>query len=375
MNSSNGTPGVPPPAHPSFSTLQTTAFTVLYCIAILMALIGNVLLIFIVKRKPDARTLTGFLFVNMAVADLLVTFTVMPISLAWLYTDGGKWLPVKILSDVTCTLVYYIFFVTIAASIFSLTLMSVDRYLGVVFPLRRFPRFRGAKVLTVLIWLSSMIFAIPAAVTWEIYDAYKPFGLYICGPNFLLLGEFGMKWFYMYLFLLMYLIPLIVMSSLYILIGRALWLRNVPGRQFTNGGEQRNEMTKRKVVRTLIIITAVFAFCWLPTQCYHLILAFRPDIHDTAPLYVQSLCFWLGHANSAINPWLYMMLSDSFRKSLCDVVHRGRYSRFGSRSRAQSSTRYTSVVQNSVKAHHANRKQRNGLLHQDQEDVCRETVL
>ena len=338
-----------------------------------MALIGNVLLIFIVTRKPDTRTLNGFLFVNMAVADLLVTFIVMPVSTAWLYTGGGKWLPVGIVSDVTCTIVHYIFYVTIAASILSLTLMSVDRYLGVVFPLRRFPKFRRAKVLTVVIWLSSMIFAIPVAVIWKAYEI-EPLGVF-CGPNFLLLGKFGMKGFYMYLLLVMYLIPLLMMSSLYILIGRALWLRNVPGRQLSNEGERRNEMTKRKVVRTLVIITAVFAFCWLPTQCYHLILAFRSDVHDTAPPYVMFLCFWLGHANSAINPWLYMMLSDNFRKSLCNVVHRSRYSRFGFRSsRAQSSTRYTSVGQNnSVRAHHANRKQKNGLL--NQKDVCRETVL
>ena len=343
-----------------------------------MALIGNVLLIFIVTRKPDTRTLTGFLFLNMAVADLLVTFTVMPVSTSWLYTIGAKWLPAGIISDVTCALVYYIFYVTLAASILCLTLISVDRYLGVVFPLRRFPRFRRTKVLTVVIWLSSMIFAVPAAVTWRI-EKIEPLGESICRPDFRKLRKFGMNGFYMYLFLLMYLIPLLMMSSLYILIGRSLWLRNVPGRQLSNEGEQRNEMTKRKVVRTLVIITAVFAFCWLPTQCYHLILAFRSDVHDTAPPYVMFLCFWLGHANSAINPWLYMMLSDNFRKSLCDVVHRSRYSIFGPRlcrEYGQSSTRYTSVRQNNyLRANHANHKQRNGLLNHEKEDVCRETVL
>ncbi|KAL9960208.1 hypothetical protein ACROYT_G033633 [Oculina patagonica] len=371
MNSSNASQGELPPGH---SSLQLTVFIVLYCITMLMALIGNVLLIFIVSRKADTRTLTGFLFVNMAVADLLVTFTVMPVSTAWHYTSGLKWLPMGILSDVTCTLVHYIFYVTLAASILSLTFMSVDRYLGVAFPLRRFPRFRRANVLTVVIWLSSMAFAIPAAVLWKV-DKIEQWGV-VCQADFTMLGKFGMMEFYMYLFLLMYLIPLIMMSSLYALTGRALWLRNVPGRQLSNEGEQRNKITKRKIVRNLAIITAVFAFCWLPTQCYHLILAFRPDIHDTTPLYVMSLCFWLGHANSAINPWLYMMLSDNFRKSLCDMVHR-RNSRFvprHTRAHDQSSTKYHSVVQNSfVGANHSNIKQRNGLL--NQEEVCRETVL
>lgn len=344
-----------------------------------MSLTGNVLLIFIVTRKADVRTLTAFLFVNMAVADLLVTFIVMPVSVEWLYTDGiRKWLP-GILGHVTCTLAHYSAYVTLAASIFSLLIMSVDRYLGVVYPLRRFPRFRGAKVLAVTIWLSSMIFSIPVAVTWRL-EEIKPLDIFICTPNFPMLGKFGMKGFYMYLFLLMYLIPLLLISSLYILVGRTLWLRNLPGRQLSTQGQQRNEMTKRKVVRTLVIITAVFAICWLPTQCYHLVLAFSPDVHDNIPSYVMILCFWLAHANSAVNPWLYMILSENFRKALCDVVHRNGHSRFGSRStRAHSSTRYTSFTcpaqNNSARPQHANRKQRNGSPNEEQEELCRVTVL
>ena len=293
-------------------------FTVLYCITILAAISGNVLLIAIIKKKRDARTLTGFLFVNMAVADLLVTFIVMPVSLGWLYT-GGKWLP-GILGHITCTLVYFSFYVTLAASIFSLAFMSVDRYLGVAFPLRHFPRFRRAKVLTVIIWLSSMIFSIPVAVIWRLVE-YKPLGIFICSPQFDLLGEFGIRGYYMYLFLFMYFIPLLVISSLYVLIGRTLSRRNLPGQASTDT-EKRNEATRRRVVRMLTIVTAAFAFCWLPAQCYHLILAFRLDIHYNSPSYVMFLCFWSGHANSAVNPWLYMILNDKFRKVFSSVASR-----------------------------------------------------
>ena len=361
--------------HVTLSPLQTTTFTVLYCLTILMSLTGNVLLIFIVTRKVDVRTLTAFLFVNMAVADLLVTLIVMPVSVEWLYTDGIQtWLP-GTLGRVTCTLVYYSSYVTLAASIFSLSIMSVDRYLGVVYPLRRFPGFRQTKVLTVTIWLSAMIFSIPVAVTWRL-EEFKLWDMYTCTPNFLILGKFGMRGFYTYLFLLMYLIPLLLISSLYILVGRTLWLRNLPGRQLSNQGQQRNEMTKRKVVRTLVIITAIFAVCWLPTQCYHLVLAFRSDIYDKIPPYVIILCLWLAHANSAVNPWLYMVLSENFRKALCDVVRKNRHSRYLSRStRVQSSTRSTSFScpgqNNSVRS----RKQKNDFLHEEQEELCRVTVL
>ncbi|KAJ7355150.1 hypothetical protein OS493_027942 [Desmophyllum pertusum] len=356
----------------SLTTLQAAGYTVLYAITILVALTGNILLIFIIKRKPETRSLTGFLFVNMAVADLLVTLVVMPVSVAFLYTEG-KWLLSGNLGQVSCISVYFGYHVTLAASILSLSIMSVDRYLAVVYPFSGFPTFRRAKVLTVVIWLSSMIFSIPIAVVWRAID-YGPGGTY-CTPVFKNLGEFGMPVYYTYLFLLMYLIPLLVISSLYTLVGRALWRRNVP-----TGAEQRNEMTKRKVVRTLVIITAVFAFCWFPTQCYHFILAFYTGVHDKLPPYVMFLCFWSGHANSAVNPWLYMMLTEKFRKALRDVLRTtSGYSRFRSRtSRAQSSTRSTTVttrVGNSLRGQRANHDQANGLLDPKQVEFCRETVL
>ena len=302
------------------NNLEAAGYTVLYGITMAAALTGNSLLIFIIKRRPDTRSITGFLFVNMAVADLLVTSFVMPVSIAWLYS-GGKWLT-GILGHITCTLVYFIFYVTLAASILSLSLMSVDRYLAVIFPLRRFPKFRRPKVLAVVVWLSSMVFSVPIAVVWRLVE-FKPLGIFFCSPQFEQLGEFGMKGYYIYLVLLMYLIPLFMISSLYVLVGRALWRRNVPGVTSTETKE-RNKKTKLIVVRMLAVITAAFALCWLPAQCYHLILAFRPDIHDASPPYVMFLCFWSGHANSALNPWLYIMLNDKFRKVIWRVISRAR---------------------------------------------------
>ncbi|KAJ7381930.1 hypothetical protein OS493_038234, partial [Desmophyllum pertusum] len=344
---------------------ETSGKTVLYSITMLVALTGNLLLILIMKRKPETRSLTGFLIVNMAVADLLVTFVVMPVSMAYLYT-GGKWLLSGNLGQVTCISVYFGYHVTLAASILSLSIMSVDRYLAVVYPFSGFPTFRRAKVLTVVIWLSSMIFSIPIAVVWRAID-YGPGGTY-CTPVFKNLGEFGMPVYYTYLFLLMYLIPLLVISSLYTLVGLAIWRRNVPA-----GAEQRNEMIKRKVVRTLVIITAVFALCWLPTQCYHFILAFYTGVHDKLPPYVMFLCFWSGHANSAVNPWLYMMLTEKFRKVLRNLLHRGPVE---PSLQLGTSRTITTKGSNSETGQRANRDQLNGsLLDYKQEENCIETAL
>ena len=192
--------------------------------------------------------------------------------------------------------------------------MSVDRYLAVLFPFRIFSKIRRAKVLSFVIWLMSMIIMIPAALLWTIRkgereDMYCVAGFKeVFGDSLLK----GMTFFYLYLFLIIYLILLLMISVLYCLVCCRLWRRKIPG-LVSSEIEQRHQATKRKVVRTLIMITAAFAFCWLPPQSYHLILAFNLQLHFRLPRIVMFVCVWCGHANSAFNPWLYMLLTDKFR--------------------------------------------------------------
>ena len=194
--------------------LHTVIITVLYSVTIAVALTGNLLLIFIVTRRPETRTLTGFLFLNMAAADLMVTLVVMPLTMAIPFTEI-KWLP-GVIGHITCKGVYYGFHVSIAASILSLLFMSVDRYLAVLFPLRIFPKFRRAK-------------APKFCDLADLHDRYDSSGCFVDNPEWraggyvlcsqalrMLFGDLllkGMTFFYLYLFLIIYLIPLVDDSS------------------------------------------------------------------------------------------------------------------------------------------------------------------
>ena len=313
-----------------------------------LALTGNLLLIFIVASKPEMRTLTGFLFVNMAVADLLVTFIAMPVTVASSYTKL-RWLP-GILGQITCKVVYFSFHVSIIASILSLMLMAVDRFLGVVFPFHLFPSFRRAKLLTGLIWLISMIAMIPAALLWDTKEG-QPKRMY-CQPDFEnMFGDFekGVVVFYSYLFLLAYLIPLLVISVLYGMVCCKLWRQNTSLERKVSTALEKLERhgESKRIVRMLVIVTAAFALCWLPAQTYHLILAFNIDLHFSLPRYVMFVCMWCGHANSAFNPWLYMLLTNKFRIALGEVLLRNRSeSILSERSlRGRSSTKLSMIIE------------------------------
>lgn len=91
-----------------------------------------------------------------------------------------------------------------------------------------------------------------------------------------------------------------------------------------------------KAAKTLGIIVGGFIFCWFPFFTMYLARAFCIDadcIHPT----VFSILFWLGYANSAINPCIYALFSKDFRFAFKRIICRFLCSK---EPRSRGSSRY-----------------------------------
>ena len=64
----------------------------------------------------------------------------------------------------------------------------------------------------------------------------------------------------------------------------------------------------------------VFALCWLTVYVDHYFWYVRPDQSHMLPTEVQFVFNWLAHANSAINPCLYVVLNGKFREELSALL-------------------------------------------------------
>uniref|UniRef100_A0AAN0N7B3 Tachykinin-like peptide receptor 99D n=1 Tax=Polyphagotarsonemus latus TaxID=1204166 RepID=A0AAN0N7B3_9ACAR len=65
-------------------------------------------------------------------------------------------------------------------------------------------------------------------------------------------------------------------------------------------------INKKKVVKMLFIVVALFAFCWLPLQTYNLLEDIFVDINKYR--YINLIWFvfhWLAMSNSSVNPFIY----------------------------------------------------------------------
>ena len=142
--------------------------------------------------------------------------------------------------------------------------------------------------------------------------------------------------FYAYFFAVGFLLPLAVISVLYTLVARKLWLHEVP----VDHNQQEPEIPKKKVIRMLIIIVVVFAVCWLPVHVYQMgdsVTIAIGDPLDWGHYVIIYLCYWFSQANSAINPWLYILLNGKMKAALKKMIGR-RYEELAGREQLTLTT-------------------------------------
>ena len=277
-------------------------FTVAFVVTILVALAGNTLLIYIVWKKPETRTLTSFMFVNMAVADLLTALLQMPITVTFLLEEA-HWIP-GLAGEITCKCFYYAAYISITASILSLTIIAVDRFFAVLYPFHDIRWFRKAQIVSPIIWIVSLAL-MAVSVTAVTLDEDS-----LCSYHFAE-AKVSEKGFFTLFFVVNYLVPLVIISILY---GAIIYkLRSYKANSIEEGRNSQEEQQKKKqLVRMLVIIVAVFALCWLPTNVFQLELGMTGDSSFSA--FGVYISFLLSQGNSAINPWLYIGLNRKFRQ-------------------------------------------------------------
>ncbi len=94
----------------------------------MLGLFGNALVVLVVASNQQMRNTTNILIINLAMADLLFIIFCVPFTAADYVMR--KW-P---FGEVWCKTVQYLIIVTAYVSVYTLVIMSVDRFLAVVYP-------------------------------------------------------------------------------------------------------------------------------------------------------------------------------------------------------------------------------------------------
>nr|KAG5713700.1 hypothetical protein BaRGS_024327 [Batillaria attramentaria] len=212
-------------------------------------------------------------------------------------------------------MVQYLIFVTAYLSVYTLVLMSLDRYLAVVHAIRSMSirNERNTWMAVTVTWTVFFVVNVPLLLQYDVLH-YTHFGQNrstciniehaVSDPN-------AGKVFQVCFLAFGYVIPLGVVCVMYGLMLKRLLYGVVPG----GNQSQESIRAKKRVTRMVIVVVIIFAVCWLPIQVILVLQKF--DLYPTTPplIAVQIASNVFAYTNSCVNPFLYAFLSDNFRRS------------------------------------------------------------
>lgn len=318
--------------------------------------LSNAFVIATISQSKKLQTPANFLIASLAITDLLVSILVMPICV--LYTVTHTWTLGQVIcdiwlsSDITCC----------TASILHLCVIALDRYWAITdaveYSKKRTPSRAAGLIATA--WVIAISISLPPLFWRQVkveeltscnvntdhifYTIYSTFGAFYI-PTLLLIVLYGRIYVEA---------RKIIMKQSPKKVGKRLTsahlVTNSPGsvastsslqcgRHDTHSSdtgslasENQVKITvsdallekkrisaarERKATKTLGIILGAYIICWLPFFIYTLVVAtcdtcFYPELFD--------FFTWLGYVNSLINPIIYTMSNEDFKKAFQKLV-------------------------------------------------------
>ena len=267
---------------------------ILLTIIVVLAIIGNSLVIWIWKTTYNMNTIINKFIANLAIGDII---------LALIFTPFQFYAGIMQRWDIAATMCKVCPFSQVtafSASIYTLVAISFEKSQVVMDPMGHKLTHSKATLVICLIWIVSVLTALPTAYFHKVeYVAdipeghgrnasisFKPF----CNPfgsSHAHLNKFtnqtdslfegsGSSSYQVYTILLVivqFIIPYSIMVTKYLRVCVRLWTNQPPG----NSDEHRDSMmlkNKKKSVIMMLTVIAVFGLCWLPWHVFSLATIF-----------------------------------------------------------------------------------------------------
>lgn len=181
---------------------------VVYSVVFFIGLVGNTLAIYVVLRYVKMKTVTNIYILNLALADELYI-----LGIPFLGTNSV--LSYWPYGDFFCKVCMTADAMSQFASTYCLTVMSIDRYLAVVHPIRstKWRKPKVAKFFSALVWVVSFLIVLPLTIYSGVQEDFKTCNITWPEPHNL--WSIG---FILYTAILSFFGPLIVICLCYLLI-------------------------------------------------------------------------------------------------------------------------------------------------------------
>ncbi|XP_028935879.1 P2Y purinoceptor 8-like [Ornithorhynchus anatinus] len=260
--------------------------------------------------------------INLAVADLLYS-VMLPFQAAY-HLQGNNW-P---FGSLLCRILTVLFYGNMECSILTMTSISIERYLGIVHPLRsqRLRTNRMAVWTCLCIWGGILLGNYPF-MSNDLTFPVQELGIVTCFdilPKRMFPAPWHFALFFGFHVFLTFPLPLLVMGFCYGSVIRTL-LRS----SSSVSGD-----TRRQAVSLIVVVLVVFVLCYLPNSIITVLHLVYMQKYKSA--YVEyKLSLAVNSLNACIDPFLYYFGSREFRQKMRPI-----WGRIGTCCRKQAAPAY-----------------------------------
>ncbi|XP_071805552.1 allatostatin-A receptor-like [Asterias amurensis] len=288
-------------------------FTIIQLVLALFGILGNSLVIIVYVKKLRNRSNSNKLIVMLAVADLITSVAIIPL-------PSLTYVPNSAVGRVYCIFTYsaVIMWMSIVASIFTLTLLSLERYFAIVHPIKHRTVFstHRIKYYITAIWMSTLgVNSIHFHIT-RVDDTMNKCVLIWPSP--------ALQVFHgVCIFLVEFAVPVTVMVVSHYCAIRKL-------QEHATVLLKRNESTsspafsllrcRAHVIRMVLMVVIIFIICWSPDQVAYFLLNLNALPTGYFGSTVYRVFTILAFINSCVNPLIYICLNKNFRVALMQLV-------------------------------------------------------
>ena len=316
-----------------FSSGVRYTYVTLMIVILIVTIIANIVLIAVICYHKKLHTTTNIFIANLALGDTIMALAVVPFDIDQLLRGYFAF------DERVCEISNTVFFLSLAASTLNLSILTLERFCAIRFPLmhRTGRIFTARRNLIILVcsWVYISVTACLPVMGWRRYPTVVVDGqcLFFFETEYALFQLCGN-----FIFPLVF---IVVMNVWILYIARKglnssvlsrksssqSVLRKVSGtgsngkgklpkRQLSKQISSSTQEANKKAAKIIAILVGVFAFCWLP---YIVNIAVNIICKGCSPQEVTAATMILVFFNSVTNPILYGIYKPQIRSSLKEV--------------------------------------------------------
>ncbi|KAJ8963386.1 hypothetical protein NQ318_018863 [Aromia moschata] len=254
------------PINMRFNEGHKLSITVYSVLMVFSAIANITVLVLLVKRRRKTRinpSRINTMLMHLAIADLLVTFLMMPLEIGWAATVDWR------AGDPMCRIMMFFRTFGLYLSSFILVCISIDRFYAVLKPLHLAALDRRERLMLVGAWIGAVLCSLPQMAIFHV-EAHPNITWYYQCVTYNVFPSYAHELtYYVFGMVMMYALPLLVIIYSYasILIEIFRRTRNSAGADsITRSSLPFLGKAKIRTLKMTIIIVFVFFVCWTPYQ-------------------------------------------------------------------------------------------------------------